>query len=475
MSNTSSRKKQSSPRRQYPRAAASAAPPATRKTFVIDTNVLLSDVDSIDAFGDNDVVIPLAVLEELDSNKKRMDEVGRNARAVCRKLDALREVGSLHDWVNLENGGRLRVMQSKADAREVLPSELQSDKNDNLIIAAALSMQTKKSALSPIVVSKDINVRVKCDALGVVAQDYMKLRAADQAENLYTGVLVAEADDETVAGIWQVRKIPAEDLPHDTYPNQIVVIPRKDDDSVTTILRRVGPDYKIVKEHHDVFGLEPRNKEQNFALDLLLDPNVKLVSLVGAAGCGKTLIALAAGLQQTLGQRPVYDKLVVTRPIEPLGRDLGYLPGTLEEKMAPWIAPIKDNLAFLLSKGKKGGKRSEDIDKDPYINLLFSEGKIEIEAVTYIRGRSIPNSFIIIDEAQNLSPHELKTIITRSGEGTKIILCGDIHQIDASHMDAVSNGLSYVVEAFKDSELAGHVTLLKGERSALASLAADIL
>jgi PhoH-like ATPase len=434
---------------------------------------LLSDVDSIDAFGDNDVVIPLAVLEELDSNKKRMDEVGRNARAACRKLDALREIGSLHDWVNLENGGRIRVMQSKSNAREVLPSELQSDKNDNLVIAAALSMQT--SVLSPIVVSKDINVRVKCDALGVIAQDYMKLRAAAQAENLYTGVLVSEVDDETVADIWQERKIPVENLPYNTYPNQIVVIPRKDSNSVTTVLRRVGSDYKIVKEHHDVFGLEPRNKEQNFALDLLLDPNVKLVSLVGAAGCGKTLIALAAGLQQTLGQRPIYDKLVVTRPIEPLGRDLGYLPGTLEEKMAPWIAPIKDNLAFLLSKGKKGGKRSEDIDKDPYINLLFSEGKIEIEAVTYIRGRSIPNSFMIIDEAQNLSPHELKTIITRSGEGTKIVLCGDIHQIDASHMDAVSNGLSYVVEAFKEQEISGHVSLIKGERSALATMASELL
>jgi PhoH-like ATPase len=440
--------------------------------------VLLSDVDSIDAFGDNDVVIPLAVLEELDSNKKRMDEVGRNARAVCRKLDALREVGSLHNWVELDNGGRLCVMQSKTDAREVLPSELQSDKNDNLIIAAALSMQRKQraNAPTPIVVSKDINVRVKCDALGVIAQDYMKLRAADQAENLYTGVLVSDVEDDLVARVWMSKRLNAADIESETFPNQIVVIPRKDDESKTTVLRRVGGDYKLVKEHHDIFGLEPRNKEQNFALDLLLDPSVKLVSLVGAAGCGKTLIALAAGLAQTLGQRPTYEKLVVTRPIEPLGRDLGYLPGTLEEKMAPWIAPIKDNLGFLLSgKGKKGEKRNQDVDKDPYINLLFAEGKLEIEAVTYIRGRSIPNSFIIIDEAQNLSPHELKTIITRSGEGTKIVLCGDIHQIDASHMDAVSNGLSYVVEAFKDSHLAGHVTLLKGERSELATLASEVL
>jgi len=301
------------------------------------------------------------------------------------------------------------------------------------------------------------------------------LRAADQAENLYTGVRVLnDVDDDDVARLWMSTRLDVEELDCETQPNQIVVIPRKDDDKATTILRRVGPDYKLVREHHDIFGLEPRNKEQNFALDLLLDPKVNLVTLVGAAGCGKTLIALAAGLHQTIGTRSMYHKLVVTRPIEPLGRDLGYLPGTLEEKMAPWIAPIKDNLAFLLSKGKKG-KRSEDIENDPYINLLFSEGKIEIEAVTYIRGRSIPNSFIIIDEAQNLTVHQLKTIITRSGEGTKIVLCGDIHQIDASQMDAVSNGLSYVVEAFKGEDMAGHVTLLKGERSALASRAADLL
>ena len=474
MSNQNTKKKLPS-RRQSPARVASATPPASRKTFILDTNVLLSDVDAIDAFSDNDVVIPLAVLEELDSNKKRMDDVGRNARAVCRKLDALRELGSLHKWVPLPNGGRLCVMSSKTDAREVLPPELQSDKNDNLIIAAALAM--KKSTPSPILVSKDINVRVKCDALGVVAQDYLKRRAADQAENLYTGVLVADdVDDETVAKIWMSKRLFVGELEHETQPNQIVVIPRKDDDAATTILRRVGNDYKLVKEHHDVFGLEPRNKEQNFALDLLLDPKVNLVTLVGAAGCGKTLIALAAGLQQTLGSRPMYDKLVVTRPIEPLGRDLGYLPGTLEEKMSPWIAPIKDNLAFLISKGKKGGpKRETDIKNDPYINLLFAEGKIEIEAVTYIRGRSIPNSFIIIDEAQNLTVHQLKTIITRAGENTKIVLCGDIHQIDASHMDAVSNGLSYVVEAFKGEDMAGHVTLLKGERSALATRAADLL
>jgi PhoH-like ATPase len=432
----------------------------------------LSDVDAIEAFGDNDVVIPLAVLEELDSNKKRMDEVGRNARMSCRKLDSLRELGSLHDWVPLPNGGRIRVMRSKEDAKSILPSELGCDKNDNLIIACALQLKAQRAIL----VSKDINVRVKCDALGVVAQDYMKQRAADQAENLYTGVLVTPLEDDLVAAAWATRQLELGDVPHDTHPNQIVVIPRSDDSSSTTILRHVKDRYRLVKDHRDVFGLEPRNKEQNFALDLLLDDSVKLVTLVGPAGCGKTLIALAAGLQQTLGSNPTYDKLVVTRPIEPLGRDIGFLPGTFEEKMAPWIAPIRDNLGFLLShKGKNGKKSAKDVESDPYINLLFEQKKIEIEAVAYIRGRSIPNSFIIIDEAQNLSIHQLKTIITRSGENTKIVLCGDVHQIDVSHMDAVSNGLSYVVEAFKEEEMAGHVTLLKGERSALATKAAELL
>lgn len=423
------------------------------------------------------MIIPLAVLEELDHNKKRMDEVGRNARAVCRHLDSFREHGSLHDWVPLETGGRLRVMMNGDDVKDRLPPELLRDKNDNLVIGLALSL--KASGVKPIVISKDINVRVKCDALGLVAQDYLKQRAAELAEDLYTGVSVQEVDDDTLAKIYLNRSVPADSILPGAQPNQIVVIPKRDSHH-TTIVRKVKDDFVIVKEHRDVFGLIPRNKEQNFALDLLLDDKVKLVTLVGAAGCGKTLIALAAGLQMTLGTNPKYDKLVVTRPIEPLGRDIGYLPGTMEEKMAPWIAPIRDNLEFLLGAKKRGSgkgsrERTPDGKRDPYVDMLFEEGKIEIEAVTYIRGRSIPNAYILIDEAQNLTIHQLKTIITRSGENTKIVLAGDIQQIDVSHMDAVSNGLSYVVEKFKDREISGHVSLIKGERSELASLAADLL
>jgi PhoH-like ATPase len=446
-----------------------------RKTFILDTNVLLSDIRALESFEDNDVVIPLAVLEELDHNKKRMDEVGRNARAVCRYLDSFRQQGSLHDWVPINSGGRLCVMMNGDDVKDILPPELLRDKNDNLVIGLALSL--KKRGVNPIVISKDINVRVKCDALGISAQDYLKQRAAELAEHLYTGVAVKEVDDETLASIYTNRSISSDLVMPDSLPNQIVVIP-KHEGGQTTITRRINNELVLVKEHRNIFGLNPRNKEQNFALDLLLDDSVKLVTLVGAAGCGKTLIALAAGLQMTLGPNPKYDKLVVTRPIEPLGRDIGYLPGSMEEKMAPWIAPIRDNLDFLFGvakKGKQSRERSSDGKRDPYVDLLFEEGKIEIEAVTYIRGRSISNAYILIDEAQNLTVHQLKTIITRSGENSKIILAGDIHQVDVNHMDAVSNGLSYVVEAFKKTEMAGHVSLLKGERSPLATLASEIL
>lgn len=456
---------------------------SNKKTFVLDTNVLLSDVNAIESFSDNDVVIPLAVLEELDHNKKRMDEVGSNARAVCRYLDSLREHGSLHDWVPLSNGGRICVMQNKDSINKLLPSELTVEKNDNLVIGLALSL--KSAGGNPIVVSKDINVRVKCDALGVMVQDYMKQRAADMVEHLYTGVNVVNVDDDTMAALWTLKKVPYEHIDAEACPNQIVVIPKNETNDHATVVRRVKEQFCIVKEHRNIFGLSPRNKEQNFAMDLLLDDEVKLVTLVGSAGCGKTIIALAAGLQQILGPNPRYSKMVISRPIEPLGRDIGFLPGTLEEKMAPWIAPIRDNFEYLLSsksnKTTKDGKSqppqqpATGMKNDPYVNMLFQEGKIEIEAITYIRGRSIPNAYILIDEAQNLTLHQLKTIITRSGENTKIVLSGDIQQIDVPHLDAVSNGLSYVVEAFKNEEMAGHVTLLKGERSTLATRASELL
>ena len=444
-----------------------------RKLFVLDTNVLLSDVNAIDAFEDNEVVIPLAVLEELDHNKKRMDEVGRNARTVARQLDSMRDLGSLYEGVPTTSGGKLRIVANPVNID--LPKELDASKNDNLIISTALHLKLSISEMDVILVSKDINVRVKCDAIGLKAQDYLKNRAASQAENLYSGVSTHQVTDETMASFWEECTLSTKEVGIDAYPNEIVILKNTDetDERKTTITRCVNEQLQEVRQIKNVFGLKPRNKEQNFALDLLLDDNVKLVTLVGAAGCGKTLIALAAGLEMVTGPHAKYDKMVVTRPIEPVGRDIGYLPGTMEEKMAPWIAPIRDNLEFLVSNKNKRTEKQEK--SDPYVDLMFQNGKIEIEAVTYIRGRSIPNSYILIDEAQNLTVHQLKTIITRSGENTKIVLSGDIQQIDVSHMDAVSNGLSYVIEKFKDKSFAGHVTLLKGERSELATIAATLL
>lgn len=438
----------------------------------------MTDPNSFNSFGTNDVCIPLVVLEELDSQKKRMDEVGRNARDVCRNLDELRSRGSLNDWVSLENGGRLKIVNSLANIRQNFPSDLIETKNDNIIITLARYLKDTELDGSErvVLVSKDINVRIKCDALGVKAEDYKKSQVALQANDIYTGVSVVSLSDDQVAAAWSKKCLLEQDVNIKSYQNQIVVIPKGDDHSSTTVLRRKKNYYKLVEDHHNVFGLEPKTKEQNFALELLLDPEVKLVTLSGKAGCGKTAVALAAGLHQTLGQSPVYEKMIVTRPVEPVGKDIGFLPGSLAEKMEPWIAPIKDNLAFLLSKsGNKKQQKSMDSAKDPYMELLFRNGKIEVEAVTYIRGRSIPNSFIIVDEAQNLTPHQLKTIITRSGENSKIVLCGDVEQIDVSFMDSVSNGLSFVIETFKEQELAGHVTMLKGVRSPLASLAAQLM
>jgi PhoH-like ATPase len=272
------------------------------------------------------------------------------------------------------------------------------------------------------------------------------------------------------------------------YPNQILVLKSIDSDGNTlkSALCRVlpGGSLNFFKKHEDIFGIRPRNKEQTFSLELLMDPSVKLLTLTGRAGCGKTLIALAAGLDQldSIGSSKTYQKLVVSRPVQPVGRDIGFLPGTLQEKMEPWISPIRDNLEFLLgSSGKKTHRRRKSDEgpssgfKDPYLDLMQQRGLIEIEAISFIRGRSIPNTFMIIDEAQNLTMHELKTIVTRAGENTKIVLTGDIEQIDNVHVDSFTNGLTYAVEKFKEYDLSGHVTLLKGERSALATLASQIL
>ncbi len=458
-----------------------------KKTYVLDTNVLISDPNSIFSFQDNDVIIPLVVFEELDRHKSRPDEVGHNARQVTRSLDNLREQGSLVKGIPLKEGGTLTVAIQNLDAPAPLPAGLQADKPDNLIIAFALQ---RKGA---ILVSKDINVRIKCDALGIKCEDYLKMRVTSDPQKFYRGVEVVELEEELIDYFYHNGKL---DLPEAAlngrklHPNQIVVIKNVVDGQTTksAITKYPGPGKSLVPvaKIDNAFGLKPRNKEQSFSLDLLFDPEIKLLTMVGPSGTGKTLLALAAGLEQLKGMgSPAsarYEKLIVTRPVQPVGKEIGFLPGTLAEKMEPWIAPIRDNLNFLVNdkrpprqrKGSTEGGRPHR-DDGMYLSLLQERGLIEIEAITFIRGRSIPNALIIIDEAQNLSMHELKTIITRVGDGTKIVLTGDIEQIDNIHVDAFTNGLTFAVERFKDYPIAGHVTLLKGERSELATLASKIL
>lgn len=428
------------------------------KTFILDTNVLLHDPTSLLAFEDNEIVIPLVVIEEVDHFKTKEQEIGRNARTAIRMLDELREIGNLSKGVKLSNGGMLRIETKIADT---IPAGIDINKVDNQIILVALGIAEKNKRKKVILVSKDLNMRIKCDSLGVSAQDYQRDKMVDSVDELYSGsteVVVADSMIDSFHNGGEVL------LEQKLYPNQFVLLrseinPKKS--ALAKFTNEFEPLEKVL-EYKSVWKIAAKNKEQTFALNLLMDPAIKLVSLIGQAGCGKTLLSIAAALEQTM-EKKLYSRIIISRPIQPMGKDLGYLPGNLDEKMAPWIAPINDNLEFLFN----GDMRT--------IQMLKETGIIEVEALSYIRGRSIPNSFILIDEAQNLSRHELKTIITRAGEGSKIVLTGDVEQIDAQYLDAISNGLSIAVEKFRDYDVAGHITLKTGVRSDLASLAAKIL
>ena len=464
-----------------------------KKTYILDTNVLISDPKCFQNFDDNDLIIPILALEELDKHKGRPDEVGRNCREVCRVLDKLSEGLDLRAGVELLGGGKLRVLASSEDYRQMLPPDLiHGSSVDNMIISFVLRLKQDNSAKNVVLVTKDINVRIKCAALGISAEDYLSLRASSDVDSLYSGVRVVATTIDVINKFYIDGKCMSSEVLQDkTYPNQIIVMKATDVDGNTlnSALSRQMSDGSLVslKKFDSVFGLKPRNKEQTFSMNLLMDPDINLVSMTGKAGCGKTLLALAAGLDQlvSIGSHSTYQKLIVSRPVQPMGRDIGFLPGTLAEKMEPWLAPVRDNLEFLLgsSANKRLGqqsrrKKTEDVPtgfRDPYLDLMQQKGLIEIEAISFIRGRSIPNAFIIIDEAQNLSMHELKTIITRAGENTKIVLTGDVEQVDNPHVDTFTNGLTYAIEKFKDYDMSGHVTLLKGERSPLASLASNIL
>ena len=435
------------------------------KHFVLDTNILLHDPRAITQFADNEVVIPIFVIEEIDNFKKEASELGRNAREVARLLDRLRSEGArLSDGAPLPNGGRLRVASA---ARSVPTTLRESQIADYLILMVALDVRDANKGEPTIFVTKDVNLRIRADSLGLTSMDFEAERI--DIDELYSGMTelpVAAADVDT---FYAQNTL---DLAQSTLKsNQYVLLRDKDNPSHSALGRFDGTTKKLVplrKVRDGIWGIRPRNKEQHCALDLLLADDVKLVTLVGKAGTGKTMLAIAAGLQKVVEEQ-LYSKLLVSRPIFPLGRDVGYLPGTIEEKLNPWMQPIYDNVEYLmgLSKGERKSGRS--------YQELIDMGFIEIEPLTYIRGRSIPNQFIIVDEAQNLTPHEVKTIITRVGEATKVILTGDPYQIDNPYVDATSNGLTTVVEKFKGENVAGHVTLSKGERSALAELASNVL
>ena len=435
-----------------------------KKTYVLDTNVFLTSANSIFEFKNNDIVVPLKVLDEIDKHKKRQDGVGLNARKTIRILDNLRKKGNLHRGVRIARGKGLLSVRGYNISDVPVGCDLASA--DNEIITTAITEYKKNTKRKVIVVTRDINMRVKCDSLGIPTEDYVPNRAVDDESKLYVGFAKHLVDEQIVDRFYEGEDIIIEREEGKFIPNQFVMLVSNSNDKKTALSKFVNYGAPLRKLHDykgkGVWGLRPRNKEQTFALDLLLDADVPIVTLTGKAGCGKTLLAIAAGLEQVI-EKNQYKKLVVSRPVQPLGKDIGYLPGTMEEKMRPWLMPIQDNIDFLMS-GKKDA-----------MGMFFDDGTIRIEALTYIRGRSISNAFIIIDEAQNLTTHELKTIITRVGENTKIILTGDVEQIDNVYLDATSNGLSYAVEKFKIHDIAGHVTLTKGERSKVATLASKIL
>lgn len=454
-----------------------------KKIFIIDTNVLLHDPQAVFRFQDNEVVIPLIAIEEMDNQKRRQDEVGRNARRVAKVIDELRQKGKIFEGVPLDNGGTLKVEMNHQKV-EKLSGGLEKFKADNRILAVAMAYQEEFPDRKVALVTKDTYLRIKADVAGIGAEDYKTDKV--NIEELYPGNVEFRVAPETINQFYTNSFLPwekDEDDPEALYPNQFVSL-IDINGTGQSALCRYNPDKKgltpMLYGNAEAWGIRARNKEQRFAMELLMDENIRLVTLVGQAGTGKTLLAVAAGLEKTIDQE-MYKKLVITRPIIPLGNDIGYLPGDKEEKMRPWMSPIYDNLEFIFGQGKDAKKDKGDHEKpktnnvDTMIHYFKEKGQLELEALTYIRGRTMPRQYIIVDEAQNLTPHEVKTILTRAGEGTKVVLTGDPYQIDHPYLDSNSNGLTYVVEKFKGVKLAGHVTFIKGERSELAQLAAELI
>ncbi len=443
-----------------------------KKIFIIDTNVVLFDPHAIFKFEEHDVVIPIVMIEEVDNFKRDMSENGRNARTFSRIIDELRKTGALSQGVPLKSGGRLFVDIGITEKIAELP-DLDMKKPDNQMLALAKKFQKKFRDAEVFFISKDINLRIKADACGVGAEDYEPSKF--EVEDIYTGTATVSVPGQSIDEFYAKKRLPFDNANHRLHPNQFIFIKDEANPNHTAIGRYDSLQNCLIpvfKPAEGLWGVFPRNAEQAFAIDLLLNDEIKLVSLVGKAGTGKTLLAIAAGLAKTVDEG-LYSRLLVSRPVMPMGHDIGYLPGTIEEKLNPYMQPIFDNIDFLfgvsaVSKTSRrgAGKGSQE---------LMNQGLLSIEPLTYIRGRSIPSQFMIVDEAQNLTPHEIKTIITRAGEGTKIVLTGDTMQIDSPYLDSMNNGLAYVVECFKNEPIAGHVSMVKGERSKLSELATQLM
>lgn len=444
-----------------------------RKIYLLDTSVLLHRPESIYSFGEHRVVIPIVVLDELDTFKRGSMQIHRNARRVISMFDELRQKGRIFNGVKLDNGGTLVVdTVDEKSSRVHLPAGFERSA-DNHILATAVGIKLESPEKKVVLVTKDINMRVKAEALGLLAEDYRADQIVDPSE-MYTGHAEVMVSQELIDQFYREKTLPVNGtLSEDGrkfFANQFLMLVCQESPSVTALARYDGHNIELLRDpRHDIWGIRPLNREQRYAVEVLLDDNIPLVTLAGKAGTGKTILAIAAGLQKVVNDK-IYRRLSVYRPVVPMGRDIGYLPGSEQEKLAPWMQPIYDNLEFLLNEG--GDKKTRGSSKMDY---LIDSNVLDIRALTYIRGRSLPHQFIIVDEAQNLTPHEVKTIVTRVGHGTKLVLTGDPYQIDSPYLDSTSNGLTHVVERFREQKIAAHITLQKGERSALAELASEIM
>ncbi|MBI5883209.1 MAG: PhoH family protein [Elusimicrobia bacterium] len=442
--------------------------PAQRlaKTFVLDTNVLIHDPGCLTRFERSKVVLPLAVIEELDNFKRLNDDRGYSVRQAARQLDRLRSKGKLSEGVPLEHGGVLVIEYRRA---EKLPSQFEgtSIKKDNEILATALFLKEKGENV--VFISKDMNLRIKAEILGIETEDYEREKAPIQG--LYKGWREATVSQAEVDKLFKEHKLAELKGVEDLRANEFLILKSAENPSASALAKfKAGFGLVPLQAQHKPWGVKPLNVQQRFAMDLLMDKDISLVTLIGVPGSGKTLLALAAGLEHVFESR-LYRRLLISRPVVPVGRDIGFLPGTKEEKLATWMGAVKDNIEFLCD--SSGQVTQEEVLSDA--SDIFDSDKIEVEAVSFLRGRSLPRMYIIIDDAQNLTPHEVKTIISRAGEGTKVVLTGDPYQIDNPYLDAASNGLSNLVERFKDQKVAGTVKFDKIERSGLAALASELL